>query len=312
MPLLMLCRTSLPEDSSVHNLIHDMTSVKTAATMDPALLLQLPAELRLNFYEFILPTDVVRGFAIHCKPGRYTLRSPALKEVETVARHNTNFAKCFRDVRKAVTATFLPLSLGTIGTCDPPETVRTFLNMLKTCRTIREELLALLLRPEVFMRAWVPLACWYGLENRFFARRIQFLKMTDELKGTASIQERWITQLLCLYPDLKALSLSGFHTHKDDSTWGTPFKLEDLRIIKFTVDNSSMKYVAVDTYTQRCEARRPANDCYGNLLFTTADAPFEVDFAQLIEIKVEEELASAISRPIKRIKLCKHRLMSQK
>jgi hypothetical protein len=188
--------------------------------------------------------------------------------------------------------------------CDesPPTPVVTLLSLAKTCCTTRDEIMPLFFNLVKLGVQDLSIACWYGTAHPFSASFITRLDLLDPIADNVNrgARERWLIQMLARFPNLEFLGLVGIHTHKDAHRWGTAYKLDDLRMMKFILDNTNLEGVTAypSDYRGCKDDRYQDSDCMPQIAFVTSRSygqMFAGDFERVDFIAVEHELQRGLA-----------------
>jgi hypothetical protein len=178
----------------------------------------------------------------------------------------------------------------------------TLLSLAKTCCTTRDEIMPLFFSNVKVHVSDLSIACWFGTAQPFSAAHVLRLELTHPVPDNVdrSSRERWLTQLLARFPRLEYLGLAGIHAHKDKNRWGTAYKLDDLRMMKFILDNTTLEGVMTCYGTNRgCEDDRYEDSgCMPQIAFVTQRSygqMFQGDFQEVDFIDVEDELQRGLA-----------------
>lgn len=146
-------------------------------------------------------------------------------------------------------------------------------NMLKVCKQIREDILPGL-STSLVVSGHRDALCWYAAENPQIAPYVRNVVVqgrsvgNDDLGDENNYDERWIRQILRLFPNLDYLLAGEFHRHHhegggatghqvdwdeheeedEDEEAVTHYGLAQLKLMKTIMDNSRFKYVSAGGY----------------------------------------------------------------
>lgn len=266
---------SLENPSSSTQNAHAVTN-----TNETSRLLTLPAELRLEIYKLLSPATP----------------------------HKLQLSAGYNDVA------IYPY--GPILTADEKPLFR----LCQVCRTTREEIMS---KPDDFLPNFcqrliahdLSSACWFGATRLFFAASVFHVEICGGMSVSIAYREKWLTELFSIFPQLDRLTLQGIHAHKNPGVWGTAYKIDDLRMLKFILDNSRLEKVGtVDVDDPRMDYRtRRANYCIEDGRYATCKPEvtlltskgYEEQFRYrpergFVEIAVADELERALSLKRKR------------
>lgn len=260
-------------------------------------LLGLPVELQQEIYQYLLPSNTVKIFAMN----KFGKGPPTIEELEGIQESTSNLGPALEktSLRK------LKLNLQSrpdtkLWESTPRkedwELMQTVNNLLEASEQVREVLLPLLYRQRLLgLRAInVNTACWYGLYEDLYCPYISSLAVHIEVREDPAHFDRWLKQVVRLFPNLEQLRIAGVHTHKDRSIWGTRFKVNDLRAMTYLLSKTQMQYVYI-MCPNGCHGQRRGFRCHGTVVFTK-----DIAKEGRTGIDVNAELTKAYKGPKKR------------
>lgn len=237
-------------------------------------LLDLPAELRLMVYRHILPstTDwrvilVSRSSDDFPRIEDHTLWRRAIEKIESIGKDSTISTRTpkeglfrhiiagarFRRWSGLSTRRYVSDFVGNSEKLKKvinakrdrslEEAHKGLIALAKTSRLLRLEVAPILFRMLQLSCQDISVATYFGAVRPFTTSHIQSLELLNPLKFSLQTRKRWITQLLNHYSSLRCLQIHGVHNHKNPAVWGTSYRPDDLRMLKFIVDNSRLKAV---------------------------------------------------------------------
>ncbi|KPI45799.1 uncharacterized protein AB675_906 [Cyphellophora attinorum] len=278
-------------------------------------LMRLPAELRLEVYKKLLPSPDGLGvsfsrsrhvsFASAAGPNRQyngmwrspIRATPSLGQCEGIGDDELSFPGhaqehgiiAHDDVWLFCEDRFGPL-----------------LNFAKASHTTRDEVMPILNDNIEIGVQDLSIACWYSAARPFFTHSITAFEICAPLDMPQQLKERWLTQLFTRFPSLDILKLTGIHAHKAASIWGTRYKLDDLRMMKFVLDNSRLQRVGIiSSDGTNCAADQEGiyRICHPFIAFATE--PFQcgagVVFSEIdCEAELKKGMGSVVAKGTKR------------
>ncbi|KPI45397.1 uncharacterized protein AB675_934 [Cyphellophora attinorum] len=237
----------------------------------PFRFLDLPSELRIQVYKQLEPDLMRWGMRIHVsrteRLSKYRIDSillnqrnrdllphrrnlpPTLKDVEAAATDWTSLSKQKLSWLDGRTGRETWMYYSTITQDDVFTGLQALIDLAYTCRTTRDEILQKLVR--YIQASDVGIAGWYGVTRPFLSATITELKILKPLLVAENYRQRWFAQIISQFPALEALFIK-VHTHKDSEIWGTEYALDDLRMMKYILNESQVE-VAVNS-GGTCEA----------------------------------------------------------
>jgi hypothetical protein len=231
-------------------------------------LMRLPSELRIEVYKKLLPRQWpglwVRprpkiasanvSLFVHCRP-------PKGEERATLVRLNGHGRDNWHDIRV--------LNNNWNSLRHEITLVAPLLDLAKASRTTRTEIITL----------FQSLSCYGVSRPSFVPSAIPDHSVITPFNLHTYLSQRFITQLFAHHPRIDYIQLSGVHTHKSPTYWGTRFELADLRLMKFILDNTQLeRVVVIRQYSRFCEGYG-IDECSGEIAIVT-DAGFEWHFAE--------------------------------
>lgn len=297
---------------------------KAPASFD---ILHLPLELQLEVYKHLLPRN--RGISVDI--GRSNLGEatpcylPSLETVEASAQTPSGAITVFDGkvvsgwwwVERRHEAVIVTWS------CDAHYTrrenaservkVQTLFRLIRASPAIRAVVLPIIQQEvDIVVTAEdISLACWFGANHSLFSPALKNLVIKDAISENTVRRDRWIKQLLRVFPHLEGLHLEGLgHTTKDASVWGTRYKRDDLRTMKIVIDNSSMSHVEGHNL-EDCEHDLLDDPCRDTVSFTNTSVRAPPDHTghwgweiglgpDSLVIDVELELRNSLGKKQKR------------
>ncbi|KPI46107.1 uncharacterized protein AB675_905 [Cyphellophora attinorum] len=266
-------------------------------------LMRLPSELRIEVYKKLLPRQWpglwvrprpktssadVSPF-VHCRP-------PKAKDRATLVRLNGYGRKDWHAIR-VLNNNWNPLQ-------HEVALIAPLLNLAKASRTTRAEIIALLHN----------LSC-YGIPRPIFLpSAVPNHSVITPFNLHTYLSQRFFTQVFAHHPKIDYLQLSGVHTHKVPTYWGTRYEVADLRLMKFILDNTHLeRVVVIRQYSRFCEGY-DIDQCSGEIAIVT-EAGFEWHFAKgrhwyggeiLVDVELSKWESARRARAVKEWRGDKH------
>jgi hypothetical protein len=172
-------------------------------------------------------------------------------------------------------------------------------NLAKVSRLMRDDVLSFLLGGLHLRFEHIGIACWYASVRPLLPSNLISLEIDTPIEDGKHLRQRWLAKLCAHFPRLEYLKISGIHTHKSASLFGTRYKIDDLLLLKFVLDNSNLeRVVMVREEGNGCTQRRiSGGGCTPDIAFVTkkgfqkrCQETAEQSFS---EIFVEEEIAKS-------------------
>jgi hypothetical protein len=235
--------------------LHKKSKVATYRGLKNFHLMRLPTELRLEVYKKLLPMSR-GGIRIYLSLYRdYFASGTRVRYPDEVSEHSTI-------VRDGATL------LSVLGT---------LLNLAKASRTTHAEVMPVLCNDLRLCVNDPEDAGWFGSRLPFFASSITSIDLAERPRYRyQSSQDSSPAYGLDHFTKLGVIRCAGVHTHKSALRWGTRYVLDDLRMMKFILDNSRLSQVGVIT-TEDNVCKRNYRDCSPTIAFVT-EATFRKNF----------------------------------
>ncbi|KPI45551.1 uncharacterized protein AB675_907 [Cyphellophora attinorum] len=254
--------------------------------------LRLPSELRHEVYKKILPGRLPSSRTLlnrKCYGPEFPILARCRaggKDTLRLARYSAN------DIRQHVeTDGASSLLLGSNNSLTAP------FNLAKVCRVMRDEVLSFFLNGFHLRIEHVGIACWYATLRPLLPSNLMSLEIITPIEECNHLQQRWLAKLVEHFPRLDYLRISGIHTHKSASHFGTRYKIGYLLVLKSVLENTNFQRVfTVPEDGNGCKQQR-SGGCTPNIAFVT-NVGFQKhcqDTAEqsFSEIFVEEEIVKS-------------------